>query len=365
MGMSDEIDKLKYKISEKLDLVKTEEATKTALVLPFIRLVLGYDHTDPEEVVPEFTADVGTKKGEKVDYAIMFDGKPVILMECKPAKTDLDKEHASQLYRYFTATEAKFGILTNGIIYRFYTDIEEPNIMDKKPFFELDLRNVTEADQKELKQFTKSAFNLENILESASELKYKNEMKKIMAEQLKDPSDEFVRFFAKKVYPGILTRNAKTQFTQITKSALNQFIKDRVDERIAKALDSENAEERTSKEIPFKKDKNEIVTTEDEWEGFYITRAILSELIDPSRVYIRDRHSYCGVLLDNNQKKVICRMHFNSPKQKYIGFFDSQERRASGARIEEKLAINNLNDIHKYAEKLKKTVEHYISDEKE
>jgi hypothetical protein len=100
MGMSEEIANLTSKISKKMDMIATEEATKTALILPFIRLVLGYDHTDPEEVVPEFTADVGIKKGEKVDYAIMMDGKPVILMECKSAKTDLDEAHASQLYRY-------------------------------------------------------------------------------------------------------------------------------------------------------------------------------------------------------------------------------------------------------------------------
>lgn len=363
MGMSEEIANLKTKIDEKLDRVTTEEATKTAFILPFIRLVLGYDHTDPDEVIPEFTADIGIKKGEKVDYAIMLDGKPVILIECKPVQTDLDKEHASQLYRYFSVTDAKFGILTNGVIFRFYTDIDEPNKMDNKPFFELDLRNVTDSDEKELKQFTKSAFNLENILESASELKYKNEMKKIMAEQLKEPSDEFVRFFAKKVYTGPLTKNAKSQFTQITKSALNQFIKERVDERITKALDSENTEEKTTEQISFKKDKDEIITTEEEWDGFYIIRAILSEVIDPTRVFIRDRKSYCGVLLDNNQNKVICRMHFNSPKQKYVGFFDSQERRASGAKKEDKVPINDIGEIYKHSERLKTTVNHYIADE--
>jgi hypothetical protein len=360
MGMSEEIDKLTFKISEKSDLVKTEEATKTAFILPFIRLVLGYDHTDPAEVVPEFTADVGIKQGEKVDYAIMSEGKPIILIECKTTKTDLDKEHASQLYRYFSVTEAKFGILTNGIIFRFYTDIDEPNKMDQKPFFEIDLRNVTDTDKKELKQFTKSSFDLENILASASELKYKNEMKKILAEQLKDPSDDFVRFFAKKVYSSPLTKNAKTQFAQITKSALNEFIKDRVDERLEKALASENAEEKTTEDIDFKRDKSEIITTEEEWEGYYIAKAILSELIDPARVFIRNRHNYCSVLLDDNKYKVLCRMHFKSRKLKSVGFFDNQEKRASGAKIEEKVTIDNLNDIYKHSEKLKSTAKHYI-----
>ena len=361
MGMSDEIAKISTRISEKCDRVETEEATKNAFILPFIRLVLGYDHTDPDEVVPEFTADVGIKKGEKVDYAIIIDGKPVMLMECKPAKTDLDKEHASQLYRYFSVTDSKFGILTNGIIYRFYTDIDEPNKMDKKPFFEIDLTNVTDADEKELKQFTKSAFDLESIVESASELKYKNEMKKIMAEQLKDPEDEFVRFFAKKVYHGPLTQNAKTLFNQITKSAFNQFIKERVDERLKTALiasEGNNPEEKIDVKIP----KDEIITTEEEWDGFYIVRSILSEIVDPDRVVIRDRKHYCGVLLDDNQNKIICRMHFDS-KNKRVGFFDSQERTKNGGRKEDKIPIETLSEIYKHGERLKDTVKCYIAEE--
>ncbi len=362
MGMSEEIANISSKISEKKDLITTEEATKTALILPFIRLVLGYDHTDPAEVVPEFTADVGIKKGEKVDYAIMRDGKPVILMECKPVKSDLNHVDASQLYRYFSVTDVKFGILTNGVIYRFYTDLDEPNKMDKKPFFEIDLTYVTDADEKELKQFTKSDFNLESIIESASELKYKGEMKKIMAEQLKDPSNEFVSFFAKKVYSGRLTQNAIEMFTQLTKSALNQFIKERVDERLKIALSTSEDNDQPEKVIKIITNKNEIVTTEEEWDGFYIIRSILSEIVDPERVTIRDRQSYCGVLLDDNQKKIVCRMHFNS-KQKKIGLFDSQERTLGGVRIEDKILIENITELYNYSERLKNTLKPYITDE--
>jgi len=362
MGLKEEIEQLSSRIEEKVDKVKTEEATKTAFILPFIRLVLGYDHTDPEEVVPEFIADVGEKKGEKVDYAIIIDDKPTILMECKPVYTNLDKEHASQLRRYFTYTEAKFGILTNGVIYRFFTDIEEPNIMDKKPFFEIDLRAVKDSDIKELKQFTKSSFDMENILESASELKYKGEMKKIMAEQLKSPSEEFVRFFAKKVYSGRLTKNAESQFTEITKSALKQFINEQVEERLKTALkppegNGEDTGEITeSKPIP-RKDK--IITTEEEWEGYYIVKAILSEVIDPKRVTIRDRVSYCGVLLDDNQYKVICRMHFNS-KQKHLSLFDKQEKHKSGAKKADKIPIDNISDIYKHTDRIRSTAKIYL-----
>ena len=233
--------------------------------------------------------------------------------------------------------------------------------MDEKPFFEIDLTNVTESDEKELEQFTKSAFDLESIIESASELKYKGEMKKIMAEQLKDPSDEFVSFFAKKVYSGRLTQNAMEMFTQLTKSALNQFIKERVDERLKTALGA-SEDNKTEEVIKLKTSENEIITTEEEWDGFYIIRSILSEIIDPERVTIRDRKYYCGVLLDDNQNKLLCRMRFNS-KQKKLGLFDNQERfKKGGGRKEDKIPIENLTEIYKYSERLKNTLKPYIED---
>ena len=103
----DFIDQLKQfaKRAESLkDTVETEEATKTALIMPFFSM-LGYDVFNPQEFVPEFTADVGIKKGEKVDYAIVKDGSPVILVECKASSESLDK-HDSQLFRYFGTTTA-------------------------------------------------------------------------------------------------------------------------------------------------------------------------------------------------------------------------------------------------------------------
>ena len=141
----DFIDKVKQ-FSKRIDMLKgnlaTEEATKTALIMPFFNL-LDYDVFNPIEFVPEFTADIGTKKGEKVDYAIMKDNNPVILIEAKGVNDDLTK-HDAQLFRYFTSTNAKFAILTNGIIYKFFTDLEEPNKMDEKPFLEVNLLDLNE-----------------------------------------------------------------------------------------------------------------------------------------------------------------------------------------------------------------------------
>ena len=193
MSLEDDLQAISARIPDQIDHLQTEEATKTALVMPFIN-ALGYNVFDPTEVVPEFTADIGTKRGEKVDYAIIKDGKPIILFECKAASVELDDSHASQLFRYFVNTPAHFGILTNGIIYRFHSDLDAPNVMDQKPFMELNMLDLDDGAVKELERFTKSAFDLESTIEAAGELKYTREIKRILAQQLRDPSGEFIRF---------------------------------------------------------------------------------------------------------------------------------------------------------------------------
>ena len=185
MDFSDRIRDLANKIPRQIDHLETEEATKHALVMPFIN-ALGYNVFDPTEVMPEYVADVGVKRGEKVDYAILMDSKPILLIECKSSNTNLNKEHASQLYRYFSVTDSRFGVLTNGITYQFFADLEEPNKMDTKPFFEFNMLDAKDVSIEELKKFTKEAFDLDDILTNASELKYTREIKRILAEQVRD-----------------------------------------------------------------------------------------------------------------------------------------------------------------------------------
>lgn len=235
MDLIEKLTEISDSIPNKMEYIQTEESTKNAFIMPFIS-ALGYDVFDPSEVVPEFTADIGTKKGEKVDYAIIIDGVPTILIECKNCHSDLYSEHASQLYRYFLVTPAKFAILTNGIIYSFYTDIDENNKMDSKPFLEIDLSNINEQQVIELNKFTKSSFDLDNITTAANELKYKNEIKKVIREQLNNPSDEFIRFFGKRVYKGVLTQNVKEQFLPLIKSSFTEYIKEQIDKRLKTAL---------------------------------------------------------------------------------------------------------------------------------
>ena len=355
MDFIDRIRELGSRIPDRLQHIQTEEATKIAFIQPFIR-ALGYDVNDPTEVVPELTADIEKKKGEKVDYAIFKDGTPIILIECKWSGIDLDRVDASQLRRYFSVTESRLGILTNGVVYRFFSDLEKPNIMDSKAFLELDLLDIKEPLVDELKKFTKASFDIEDILSTASELKYTREIRRILADQMNDPSDDFVRFFASQVYSGRMTQSARQQFTEMTKRAFHQLISDRISERLKSALagdpvtriedGADHPTEALSGEDAGADDK--VVTTEEEIEGYYIVKSILREVVPAERITMRDRLRYCSILLDNSQQKCICRLWFNR-SQKYVGVFNPE-------RKEERIPIEALDDIYRYADQLKAVV---------
>ena len=243
MGIMDFIDEVRTRsgrFAKRVDHLETEEATKSALVLPFIQM-LGYEIFDPTEVVPEFTVG-GPKKGEKVDYALMKDGKPTILIECKKYGTNLDQEKTFQLIRYFAFTEAKFGILTDGIVYRFFSDLDKPNIMDAKPFFEFNMLDFSESGVEELKRFTKSAFNVEETVKAAATLKYTRGMKQAIARQFSAPDDEFVRWLARQVYSKPFTQQARERFTVLAKQALREFVNDRIKATLETALEEGEAE---------------------------------------------------------------------------------------------------------------------------
>lgn len=219
MDFIDQIRQFGKRVESLKDTIQTEEATKTSIIMPFFS-IMGYDVFNPLEFTPEYTADVGIKKGEKVDYAIMRDGNPMILIEAKWIGEPLEK-HDSQLFRYFGTTTAKFGILTNGIIYKFYTDLEEPNKMDEVPFLEINILDLKETQIPELKKFHKSVFDVEEIVNVASELKYSNEFKQFFAAELQNPSDELIKHFLNLIYKGILKPIPK----QILLGSMKRFIR--------------------------------------------------------------------------------------------------------------------------------------------
>ena len=240
MDFIDDVRTRSRRFQSRLEHLNTEEATKTALVMPFIQM-LGYNIFDPTEVVPEFTADFGSKRGEKVDYALALDGEPVILIEAKRHGVNLRVEQESQLFRYFSATSARFGILTDGIVYRFYSDLDESGKMDQGPFFEFNMLEFTDLQVGQLKQFHKDSFDPAETVEAARELKHTNEVKRALAEEMKNPSDDFVRFILTRIeYPGTRTKTRVEQFAPLVQQAFSQFIKDLIDARLKSALDRGN-----------------------------------------------------------------------------------------------------------------------------
>lgn len=352
MDFKDEIKQLADRVAKMKEKILTEEATKNAFIMPFIN-ALGYDVFNPLEVVPEFIADIGIKKGEKVDYAILKDDTPIILIECKHWSADLDP-HNSQLFRYFHTTSAKFGILTNGIVYRFYTDLVEPNKMDEKPFFEFRIDDIKDMQIEKLKEFHKSYFNLDSIINTASELKYMALLRNEIVREISEPSDEFTRLFAKAVYPSIVTPKVLEQFRGLVKRSFSQYVNDAISDRLKSALatDQQIVQELQKEELTTTAptDENKIVTTEEEREAFYIIKAIVGAKVKANRVFMRDKESYCGILLDDNNRKPICRLHFNG-KKKAVSFFDTGG--------EEKVAIENNSQLYDNASRLIKTIELY------
>jgi len=337
MDLASKLADLQKRTIEHREVLLTEEAAKNALVLPFLQ-ALGYDVFNPSEVVPEFTADIGTKKGEKVDYAICKNGKVDILIECKSASSELNINHASQLFRYFTATEARLALLTNGVNYQFYSDVEKANIMDERPFFSFSMGAIKPADIKTLEKFAKASFDIDKIVQEAGNLKIQSLLRKALEQEFAEPSDGFVELMARRVHDGRLTATVKENFGKMLISTVSSVIRDRVNERLSTALNASapGTSEEGSEELD--ETEGDIVTTQEEISGFHIVQAIASRLVDPKRVAMRDAKSYCAILLDDNNRKTVARMHFNGITAKYLGTFEGKE--------EERHLLSDLTGIY-------------------
>lgn len=319
-----EIDKLKSdiklvgkRVAELSENITNEEQTKNAFIMPFFQ-ALGYDIFNPLEFVPEFTADVGIKKGEKVDYAIILDGVPQILIECKSITENLTK-HDSQLFRYFGTTKSKFGILTNGREYKFFTDLDEPNRMDTTPFLTVDITDIKENQFIEIIKFHKENFDIDNIVSSASELKYLNNLKAFLTENIVTPSDSFLRYLTSEIYEGRVTQNILNTFSPIIVKGFNQFITERVNEKLSAALNTSVETKVTTEVVKAEVEdvesvEDEVITTPAELEVYTVVKMLAKDVITPDRVYYRDNRSYFNVLIDDNIKKWVLRYRSNSKK---------------------------------------------------
>lgn len=361
----DFIDRLKQfssRVANVKDSILTEEATKTSIIMPFFSM-LGYDVFNPDEFVPEYTADVGIKRGEKVDYAILKDGEPVILIEVKSVNENLQR-HDSQLFRYFGTTSAKFAILTNGVIYRFYTDLEETNKMDTTPFMELNVLDIKEPQVPELKKFCKSVFSIEEISSRAAVLKYSNQFRTIFADMLANPSDDIVKLFLRDVYSGLKTQAVIEKFRPILKKSFNEYISETMNDKIKAALGAESTTEvvmapepegesdlTADDESPEQDPASKILTTEEELEAFSIVKNMLCEIANPADIVYKDTTNYFGVLYRGNTRKWICRFRF-TPNVKYIILPDEEKN-------ESRSQLSSLHDIENYKDQIVTTLKRY------
>ncbi|MCW3160774.1 type I restriction endonuclease [Chryseobacterium oryctis] len=354
MELKIKLEQLHQRVVGLKDQITTEEATKNAFVMPFIQ-ILGYDIFNPTEVIPEYICDIGTKKGEKVDYVIKNQDNPILIIECKHWKENADA-HNSQLHRYYHVSKTKFGVLTNGIIYNFYADLEKPNIMDEKPFLTINLEDLKDSSIKVLESFTKSRYNLETILDSAEALKYIKAIRKEFEKEIENPSDQFVKLLVSRFFDKPINANRLVSFKEYTKKALTTSINESISFRLKSALNiNEQIEKQDNTNINPIDENNEapkLITTEEELEGFQIVKAILREKISSERIAPRDTQSYFGVLLDDNNRKPICRFHFNT-SNKYLELFHN------GKDSGEKTLLNTLDDIYNYRNELHTTLENY------
>ena len=368
MDFKDQIVQLSERISKQKDSIATEEATKTAFIMPMIA-ALGYDVFNPFEVIPELDCDLIKKKGEKIDYAIMKDESPILLIECKHCKQDLNL-HDTQLQKYFVASKARFGVLTNGIEYRFYTDLEKINIMDEKPFLVVNMLDLSDADIEQLKKFHKSYYNEEDVLSTANELKYTTEIKSILNNEFASPTAEFVRFFARQTYTsGQITSKVIDMFTPLVRKSISSVINDIISDRLNTAIknsehtsDTLPAQDSTPVNLPTEDENKKlpdgivymdkesgVVTTQEELDAYNIIRSILRKSIDAARITYKDYKTYFVVNLDNSEWYWICRISIGARKKR-IGIPVDKYKSCDW------IQIDSIDDIFKYADKLEESL---------
>lgn len=351
MSVDQAVRDLAARVRELKPLIETEEATKTAFIIPFISTVLGYDVTDPREVIPEYTADIGIKKGEKVDFAIKDGNDFRFLIECKKIGSPLSLDHANQLVRYFNVTDTEFAILTNGEIYQFYAQLDAANRMDEKPFMTIDLANIDARVFPHLEKCTKSKFDPDTIAAAAEELKYIAEIRKVIASQFKSPDPDWVKQIAARVTNRRMTAQVLESFTRFVSTAQSQFINDEANRRLRSAQDlaeAAPADEPEVDPVEVEEPAGDIVTTVEEYEAWAIIRAICCSEVPLQDVALRDAKSYCGILYADNNRKPIARLYFDR-KIPQIGIFDEHKR-------ETKHDLETIEGIYAHADALRKRV---------
>lgn len=347
----DKLSVLSERIKQLKSQIKTEEATKQSFILPFFQ-ILGFDVFNPLEFCPEYVADVGIKKGEKVDYVIFKDQKPFIIIEAKPYFSDLSK-HESQLYRYFGVTECRFAILTNGITYQFFSDLDEPNKMDKLPFFTIDMENLTDSGVNYLENFCKQNLDVDSIMTTASELKYTNLAKETFKKMVESDNDDLERLIISDFYTGQKSQSVMDKFRPIVKRAITNYINEKMASKFKQTLNQSDPDAADEKEDDSSEDnESSIVTTFDELSSYAIIKSIVRKTIPVNRISSKDTETYFGILIDHNTRKWLCRLIVGK-KNNYLILPDENKK-------EVRYPITTIDDLYEYEPQLIEVVNRYL-----
>ena len=346
MDFEDKIIQLSDKVTKQKDGINTEEATKTAFIMPMIS-ALGYDVFNPFEVIPEMDCDL-TKRGDKIDYVILKDGKPIILIEYKHCKQNLDL-HSTQLAKYYAASNARFGVLTNGVEYRFYADLQKTNIMDEKPFLVVNMLEPSDTDIEQLKKFHKSYFNESEILSTAQELQITIQVKNLLEQNFKQPGDEFTRYFVRSLNDGKSNSKLIDQYKPIIKKSIASVIGDMISDRLATALQVEENKPQSQElldGVVAIDERRGVITTQAEIDAYNIVKDSLKQYVDKSRIRYIDFKNYFAINLDGYYRRWICRLLLEN-NNKRLGI------PINGYGSCEWIKLETIEDIRKYQDKLK------------
>lgn len=326
-----------------IDNLETEEATKMALIMPFIQQ-LGYNVFDINEVIPEFTADIAKRKGEKIDYAIKIEDKIAFVIEAKHVKENLDL-HSKQLARYFVNTEAKIAILTNGLEYRFYTDIDKDNIMDEEPFFIFNLQDHKKKDLDYLTSFSKEKFDETKLYGKAETSRKVDDIVTVLYKEFDNPSEDFLKVIIDKSYDGIKTKAVLDEYREYLLPAMAKLIEIKTADKLKIAFPEANIGTFEATKSVEEKKANLIDTTANEMQIYSYINLMLKDF--DSNITYKDNSSYFNVLLDGKVTKWICRV------------FDRKELKINIYNGEETLEfiLEKTLDIFEHENEIKKALE--------
>ncbi|MBB6402187.1 hypothetical protein HNP92_001509 [Methanococcus maripaludis] len=361
MGFKEDLQKLSVQVGERKDYINNEETTKQSLIIPFVQ-TLGFEVFNPLEVRPEYIADFGKKKGEKVDYALFKDKKPVMFIEAKSVTENL-KNHDAQLSRYFNAVpEVKLAILTNGVDYKFFTDLNSENMMDDSPFLTLNIMDLKDSDYETLQKFRKDEFTKEDLLNHAEELVYMSALRGTLRNLFKNPNDDFVRFLIKDVSEIRVTSAVIERFRPLVKKAISNTVLDIVSTSLSKDEHLEEPEViepeiLTEIQETENSQKREVITTQEELSAYDRVVQILGKYgKDISDVNYKDTTIYFGIYrknitnwflrfnLDSQTKHIITKLEMDEAKLLSNGFEVGPPQKRNG---NSRIYFNSIEDLEK------------------